>query len=161
MNTLLRAIRLLTIVLWVGSLLFFAFVLAPVAFHVLPSTHEAGLVVAGTLRILHPIGLISGTLFLIATLILKPRFFTVQSALIALMLAVTLYLQLSILPRMERDRAEVGGDITTATLDNPARIDFDRLHPLSEKVEGIALFAGLAIVFLMAAESATPKQFRK
>ena len=152
MNTLLRAIRLLTIVLWVGSLLFFAFVLAPVAFHVLPGTHEAGLVVAGTLRILHPIGLVCGTLFLIATLLLKPRFFIIQSALIALMLAVTLFLQLSVLPRMEHDRAEVGGDITLASPDNPARIDFERLHPLSEKVEEIALFAGLGIVFLMAAQ---------
>ncbi|WP_263381730.1 DUF4149 domain-containing protein [Granulicella arctica] len=159
MTTTLRAIRLLTIVLWVGSLLFFAFVLAPVAFHVLPSTHEAGLVVGGTLIVLHRIGLICGTLFLIATLVLRPRLYTMQTALIVFMLAVTIYLQFSVLPKMERDRAEVGGDITAAAIDNPARVDFDRLHPLSEKVEGAALFAGLAIVLLMAAE--LPKQLPK
>ena len=52
--------RLLGMVAWVGGLIFFAFVVAPVAFHVLPSAHEAGLVVGGTLRYLHWIGLIGG-----------------------------------------------------------------------------------------------------
>jgi hypothetical protein len=33
------------------------------------------------------------------------------------------------------------------------RVDFDRLHGLSEKVEGSALFLGLGLILLMAAES--------
>ena len=45
MQTFLRALRLLVMVAWVGGLAFFAFVVAPVAFHVLPGAHEAGLVV--------------------------------------------------------------------------------------------------------------------
>ena len=53
MQTVLRALRLFAMVAWVGGLIFFAFVVAPVAFHSLPSTHEAGIVVGGTLRVLH------------------------------------------------------------------------------------------------------------
>ena len=156
MTTTLRAIRLLAIVFWVGSLLFFAFVLAPVAFHVLPSAHEAGLVVAGTLVQLHFIGDICGLLFLLATVALKPSRYQPQLALAFLMIACTAWLQTIVLPRMERDRAAAGGDVTVAAPGNPARLDFERLHPLSEKVEGAALFAGLAIVLLMAAEAAPP-----
>ena len=46
---------------------FFAFVVAPVAFHSLASAHEAGIVVGGTLRVLHWIGLIGGGAFWLAT----------------------------------------------------------------------------------------------
>ena len=56
MQTFLRALRLYAMVAWVGGLGFFAFVVAPVAFGSLPSAHEAGIVVGGTLRVLHWIG---------------------------------------------------------------------------------------------------------
>ena len=164
MEKLLRIVRFLTIVVWVGGLLFFAFVLAPVAFHVLPSTHEAGLVVGGTLIVLHRIGAVCGVLFLLATYTLwlnrqtQQRTATlIQIGLIALMLAITAYLQRSVLPAMERDRAQVGGDIEAAPRDDPARLDFERLHPLSERLEGAALFAGLGIVFLLAIERPATK----
>jgi uncharacterized membrane protein len=151
MDTLLRLARLLALVVWVGGLVFFAFVLAPVAFHVLPSAHEAGLVVGGTLVWLHRIGVVCGGVFLAATL-LSGRRNWLQMGLVAFMLAITVYLQASVLPRMERDRASVGGDITAVVPGNAARADFDRLHPLSEKLEGAALFAGLGVVCLLAAE---------
>jgi hypothetical protein len=159
MATLLRSVRVLSIVLWEGGLLFFAFVLAPTAFHVLPSKHLAGLVVGGTLIILHHIGMVCGGLFLATTLLLPGtrKLKGLQIALIALMLAVTAYLQYNVLPAMERDRVQAGGDIDAAPLSDPARVDFERLHPLSEKVEGITLFAGLGVVLLLAAEPSTPK----
>ena len=154
---LLNVIRLLSMVVWVGGLLFFAFVLAPVAFHVLPSTHEAGLVVGATLILLHRIGSVCGVLFLLATLALGRNMLRrpaclVQMGLVVLMLGITAYLQGSVLPAMERDRAQAGGDISAAPPDNPARMDFDRLHPLSERLEGAALFAGLGIVILLGIE---------
>src|SRR5580698_7448336 len=108
MQTFLRALRLLVMVAWVGGLAFFAFVVAPVAFHVLPSTHEAGLVVGGTLRHLHWIGLVGGALFCLATAWLwlwaevPARVgFAIQFVLTAVMLAITAYSQFSILPAME------------------------------------------------------------
>ena len=42
MHGLMRFLQLLTMCCWVGGLVFFAFVLAPTAFHTLPTTHLAG-----------------------------------------------------------------------------------------------------------------------
>ncbi len=164
MEAIFRVLRQLAIVIWVGGLLFFAFVLAPVAFHVLPSTHEAGLVVGGTLVWLHRIGTICGLIFLLSSLVLwlnrqTPRrpAYLVQIVLVVLMLGTTAYLQNSVLPAMERDRAEAGGDIDAAPPDNHARRDFERLHPLSERFEGGALFAGIGVVVLLALERPTTR----
>ena len=108
MQILLRALRLLAMVAWVGGLGFFAFVVAPVAFHRLPSAHEAGLVVGGTLRVLHWIGLVSGGVFCVATVLLRLQAevsarvgFAIQLVLTGLMLAGTAYSQFSLLPAME------------------------------------------------------------
>jgi len=156
----LRALRLLAIVAWVGGLAFFAFVMAPVAFHRLPSAHEAGLVVGGTLPILHWIGLTAGAVFCIATGVLWLRaevqaraIFTLQMMLTGIMLAITTYSQYRVLPAMERNRVEAGGVIETADISNPARVDFERLHVRSERLEGAVFFCGLGIVLLLAFEA--------
>ncbi|MBS1799438.1 MAG: DUF4149 domain-containing protein [Acidobacteria bacterium] len=160
----LRALRLLAIVVWVGGLMFFAFVLAPVAFSRLSSPHQAGLVVGGTLHILHWIGLTGGALFCIANAILWFRAevparvgFAISTALTCIMLAVTAYSQFHILPAMERDRVTAGGEIETADILLPARVDFERLHVLSERLEGLVLFCGLGVVLVLARESQWPE----
>lgn len=159
----LRAVRLLAMVAWVGGLAFFAFVLAPVAFHRLASAHEAGLVVGGTLEILHWIGLIGGVLFYIATGILWLRAevparvaFAIEMALTGVMLAVTAYSQFRILPAMEGDRT-AGGVIETVDITRPARVDFERLHVLSERLEGLILLCGIGVVLMLARESQWPE----
>ncbi len=132
MRILFRSVRLLTMAIWVGGLVFFAFVLAPVAFHVLP-VHQAGLVVGRALPALDKIGFACGLLFILV--IRSPRLGVklAQWLLVVLMLVLTIYIHGRILPRMERDRASAGGDITLAVPDDPARVDFDRLHTLSER----------------------------
>jgi uncharacterized membrane protein len=152
--------RLLAIVIWVGGLVFFAFVVAPVSFHVLPTTHEAGMVVAGTLGVLNRVGLLCGSAFIFATILLlavpgaRAARYSVSAKLFlaSAMIAATLYVQYGIVPVMERDRIAAGGDVDAAPPDNPARLDFERLHPISEKVEGAALLMGLGVVVLMGLE---------
>ncbi len=164
MQTVLRALRLYAMVVWVGGLVFFAFVVAPVAFHSLSSAHEAGLVVGGTLRVLHLMGLVGGVVFLGATSLLWFRAevparvsFAIQMALVAVMLAVTAYSQFSVLPAMERDRAVAGGEVEKASLENAGRVDFERLHVLSERLEGLVLLCGLGVVFFLSRESQWPE----
>jgi len=157
MSEFLRVVRLLAMVVWVGGLVFFAFVVAPVAFHVLPSKHEAGMVVAGTLRALNETGFVCGFLFMMAVpwKLQGPRSHRLALAellCIAGMMAATMVVQWKIVPQMERDRIAVGGDVDAAAEDNPARRDFERLHPVSEKVEGTALFLGVGVVVLMGLE---------
>jgi len=168
MNTILRVLRLLSIVVWVGGLIFFAFVEAPTAFHVMGTNRQFALLIDGSITALNRLGHAAGLLFLIASLLLwlrssaRPRkLLLAQIVLVVLMIGATLYVQAGIIPAMERDRASVGGDITSVPVSNPARFDFDRLHALSEKVEGSALFLGLAVVVLMAVEpSGSPKPTR-
>jgi uncharacterized membrane protein len=157
-----RVLRLLSVVVWVGSLIFFAFVLAPVAFHVLPSPHEAGTVVGATLRVLNKLGHACGLIFVLASIALwrrvgsrQRRLLRAEMLLVLMMIAATMYVQAGIIPAMERDRIAAGGDVDAAPPDNPARLDFERLHPLSEKVEGAALLIGLGVVVMMGFEDLT------
>lgn len=160
----LRALRLLAMVAWVGGLTFFAFVVAPVAFHRLSSAHQAGLVVGGTLEILHWIGIVSGIVFYLTTALLWFRAevparvgFALGLTLTGLMLVVTAYSQFRILPAMEQDRVAAGGEIEIADAQSAPRIDFERLHVLSERLEGFVLLCGLGVVLVLARESQWPE----
>src|SRR5215831_16491548 len=66
-----RFLLLMSLVIWVGGIIFFAFVLAPTVFHpgILPSRQLAGAVVSRSLELLHTIGLICGLVFLIMSMI--------------------------------------------------------------------------------------------
>ena len=159
MLTLVRALRLLAIVIWVGGIIFFALVLAPVAFSVLPSQHIAGTVVGGTLRVLDIVGLTCGAVFWLSTVLLfrqsaaaSKRRFEVELLLASAMLLATAYLHAGILPAMEQDRIAAGGDIEAAALSSPAKVHFERLHKRSERIEGVVLFLGLGVVFLLSGE---------
>ena len=164
MQTLLRALRLFAMVAWVGGLGFFAFVVAPVAFHSLPNAHEAGIVVGGTLRVLQWIGLVGGAVFYVSTGLLWLRAgvtarlgFAIEMILTGLMMAATFYSQSKILPAMEVDRALAGGVVEAAPPGNAGRIDFERLHILSERMEGFVFFCGLGVVFVLSRESQWPE----
>lgn len=153
--SILRFLMLLSLVVWIGGLIFFAFVLAPTAFQVLPNTHLAGNVVGRSLGKLHGIAIISGIVFLITSL-LYSRFtegtshvFAFRHLLIIVMLALTLLSQFWIIPRMDSLRASVG-DFAAVPLDNPARVQFDALHVWSTRVEGAVLVLGLVAVYLTA-----------
>ncbi len=152
-----RFLRLLSLVLWIGGIAFFAFVVAPVAFGRLPSAHEAGLVVGGTVRVLHLLGLGCGAVFLIVTFAgarrtAGRRVLLVECALVAGMMLLTGYSQISVLPAMEAYRATAGGDIDAADTTDASRLQFERLHKLSERLEGAVLFGGIALLFAVASD---------
>jgi hypothetical protein len=54
----------LSLVVWVGGIIFFSFVEAPTAFRLAPSRQIAGTIVGTSLSVLHWIGLFSGVIFL-------------------------------------------------------------------------------------------------
>ena len=157
----LRYLMLLSLVVWIGGLIFFAFVLAPTAFQVLPDTHLAGNVVGRALGKLHWIAIISGLVFLISSLLHSyliqgtAHVFALRHILICLMLALTLFSQFWSISRMDTLRAQVG-DFRAVPLTNPMRVQFDTLHVWSTRVEGAVLLLGLAVVYLTA--SALPQR---
>src|SRR6185437_4343909 len=153
MTTLLRILRLYSLALWAGGEVFFVLV-AGIAFTVLPDAHSAGLVVRSALIDLHRMGIGAGVIYLLATLGLLAmrrdahRARAVEVALVGVMLALTLYSQMSVIPRMESDRLSIGGDVTAVSKDNPARQDFDRLHSLSVNLEGAVLLCSFVLIAL-------------
>jgi uncharacterized membrane protein len=149
---------LLSLIVWVGGLIFFAFVLAPTAFAVLPTTHLAGNVVGRALGKLHWIAIFSGIVFLISSLLYSrlvdgtPHAFAIRHILLCLMLALTLISQFGIIPRMDNLRASLG-EVSAAPIDNPDRVQFDALHAWSTRVEGAVLLLGLVVVYVTARSS--------
>jgi uncharacterized membrane protein len=151
----LRFLMLLSLVAWIGGLIFFAFVLAPTAFQVLPNTHLAGNVVGRSLGKLHVIAIVSGIVFLMSSLVYSRmtagtmHIFALRHVLIVLMLALTLFSQFWIIPRMDTLRATVG-DFAAVPINDPARVQFDALHVWSTRVEGAVLLLGLVAVYVSA-----------
>jgi hypothetical protein len=154
MRTLFHSLVYLALGLWLGALLFFGAVLAPIAFSVLPplfatpadGIHAAGLVVGASLARLHWMGFICGLIFLLVVIVARVQYRTIlpQALLVLAMMVLTGYSQFSIIPRMDIARASVGGNINAVAPDNPGRKIFDSLHRTSTHVEGLVLFCGLA-----------------
>jgi hypothetical protein len=158
----LRFLMLLSLVVWVGGVIFLAFVEAPTAFRpgLLPSRHMAGSVVGGSLNILHWMGFISGIVFLIGSLAYNQitrgtaDAFALRHLLIVVMLLLTAYSQFAITPRMVALRTSFV-EIDKIPLDEPSRVEFDKLHNWSEKLEGGVLLVGLVVVYLTARQLGT------
>jgi hypothetical protein len=66
--------------------------------------------------------------------------------LVLMMVVLTGYSEFSVIPRMETDRLSLGGDVTTAPVEAPARRHFERLHKVSVRVEGVVLIEGLLLL---------------
>ena len=151
MTIVFRTIRLFALAIWVGGLVFFGFV-AALAFKTLPDAHSAGAIVRGSLIQLHHIGMVAGVVYLLFTLALlgtQRDSHPVRAAelvLVVVILMLTGYSEFSVIPRMEKDRMSLGGDVTSAPVDSPALMHFNRLHKVSVRVEGAVLIAGLLLL---------------
>ena len=104
----LRFLMLLSLVVWLGGLIFFAFVLAPTVFApgLLPARQLAGSIVGRSLDVLHYMAIVSGIIFLIASMLYNrmtlgnARPLAVRHILIVLMLLLTAISQFAISPKM-------------------------------------------------------------
>ena len=150
--SLLRFLMMLSLAIWLGGIIFFAFVLAPTVFSVLPTRNLAGMVVSRSLARLHWIGLFSGIAYLVLSLVLSRlagsfQPFALRHLLVLLMIALVLIAQFGIAGKMNRLRADMGV-IDSVAQDDPRRLEFNRLHLWSTRAEGTILILGLAVLFL-------------
>jgi uncharacterized membrane protein len=153
--TILRFFMLLALVIWVGGIIFFSFVVAPALFSVLPTRNLAGLVVTRALGALHWIGIVCGGVFLICS-VLDAHASTgswqataARNVLVFGMVAVTLVSQSVVGARMAALRAAMG-EIDSIPLTDPRRIAFNQLHRWSTGLETAVLILGLAAIYAMA-----------
>jgi len=146
---------LLSLVVWLGGLIFFAFVVAPTVFSVLPTRHLAGSVVTRSLGALHWMGIISAIVFLATSFVLASvntgaiHPFAARNVLIYLMLALTCISQFVISAKMSALRASMGV-IDNVSVTDPARIAFNQLHVWSTRLESTVFLLGLIVLFLVA-----------
>jgi uncharacterized membrane protein len=151
----LRFLMLLSLVVWIGGIIFFA-IMAPTAFHVLPTRLLAGTLVGNLLTKLHWIAIVSGIVYLLSSLAYgriadgEAHVFAMRHVLIYGMLALTLVSQFWITPRMLALRAQVANLDTASTLNDSARAQFDALHAWSTRVEITVLLLGLVVVYMTA-----------
>ncbi len=163
MRTSLRSLILFALAIWVGGLLFFGTVVAPVAFgSLMPmfpdpalGLHAAGTMVRDSLLHLHDIGLVCGVILLVLCIVeratrMTRRSIAPQLVLLAAMLGLTAYSQFSVIPRMDSLRIQAGATIANPASTNLARVDFNRLHNLSTKLEEVVLLCGLGMLILYA-----------
>jgi hypothetical protein len=149
MNNFLRFLQVWALGAWVGSIIYFAAVVAQGAFRVLPTVADAGRLVAFTLGGLHWLGVMAAVIYLLASVALgRSLKALVQLATmgVVLMLVLTLVSQWVVIARMDVLRAQIAAVATTAA--NPLRAEFDRLHGISVNLEGAVLLVGIAALFL-------------
>ncbi len=150
MNSVLRFVQVFALGTWVGSIIYLSFVVAPGAFGVLQSRDQAGLMVGYSLARLHYLGMVAAVLYVVAGLALAPSLKALaQPAMLGviLMFALTGVSQARVTPRLAELRTELVS-VDATPKDNPLRVEFDRLHQTSVRIEVVVLLIGVAALFL-------------
>jgi hypothetical protein len=154
---LLRYLALVALTVWIGGLVTLGAIVAPTAFAVVAARHvEGGRLLVGVLfaAFLHRFeyvavgaGLIV-LLSLVARRLIGPRpvRFGIRTALVSVMLAVTLYSGLALVGQVERIQGEVGAPSETLPREDARRVRFDRLHGLSVGLLLFEVVGGLALL---------------
>ena len=150
MTNFLRFVQVFALGTWVGSIIYFSFVLTRGAFGVLQSRDQAGLMVGYSLARLHYMGMVAAVLYLVAGLALAQsvKAFAQPAMLgVILMLLLTVVSQTRVTPRLAELRTEMVS-VHATPKDNPLRVEFDRLHQTSVRIEVVVLLIGIMVLFL-------------
>lgn len=148
---------LLSLVVWIGGIIFFAFVVAPTVFKpgILPSHQLAGNVVNRSLSMLHGMAIGCGIVFAVTSMINSAvvdgsaQPFAPRNLLIYAMIILTLVSMFGVGARMQVLRQQMVM-IDEVPQDDARRVEFNRLHIWSTRLEGAVLILGLALLYLTA-----------
>ena len=154
----LRYVYVLTLVIWLGGMVILGALVAPTTFQVLqsiePSTGRAlaGEVFGVTIARFHYVSYAAGGLLLVtlaamALLGPRPAGYAVRSALIACMLALTLYSGFVVLNRIDAIQQDVGGLASSLPAGDARRLQFDELHLLSTRLMMLNMAGALVLLF--------------
>lgn len=145
--TLINFIYLLSLVCWIGSIIFFSFFVAPVVFKNL-EREKAGEVVGIIFPRYYMIGYVSGVLVLIALLLNGPA--GLKWCAWGIMMVGTACAGLVVNPKAKTLKGQLKD---SSEAEKPAlEARFKTLHSLSVKLNAAVLFAGLWLLWLSAAK---------
>lgn len=157
MSALAKAVHLLSVSLWIGSVAFFSFVAAPAIFRALPR-HQAGDVVGAIFPTYYWIGHALGALAL-ASLVVAVRGADGWSlrtgcvaAVLAVMLAANLFAGFAVQPKVHKIKVEMRQAKAAPNAEPPPKLkaEFDRLHKRSVQLNAVVLIGGLIVLVLSA-----------
>jgi len=150
-----RKIRLAILGLWLGAMAFFSFVVAPAAFAVLPQQQLAGALVSRTLGALEIIGMIIGALLIAILLVSKERDRAFLYELIALaLMTISMLVSHFVVSRRMHDLRVSLGEIAQLAANDPARLEFDRLHQYSVWLMGFDILGAIALIAYLSRRNA-------
>ena len=158
-------IEVLLVGVWLGSMIFFSFAVAPSAFAVLPTRELAGAMVTSTIGKVEVLGLVIGPLLiLIQTASWRARSSsnvskTFQVVFILFMISAAALSRFWISPQMVSLRAAMGGHIDDVSAGDPLRVQFNSLHQYSVALMSAAIIAGVLVLFLTIRSWRSSKRF--
>lgn len=143
-------VYLLALACWLGGMIFFTSIIAPVVFTLLPIA-EAGKLVAGVFPRYYLLGYVAGAISVALAIYFvieqQPRLWWSLSALaLTAALGLTLYAGMIIRPQVEGLRSVVEAE----NPDPVRRAEFDRLHRLSVMLNGGVILFNLTALFTTA-----------
>jgi hypothetical protein len=150
-----KYVYLLTLVLWVGSIVFFSFVVAPTIFKVL-SPEDAAKLQRAMFPKYYLWGIVCAGLGIacVATL-LATHVFNLRAAILSLLLiagcgAANLWMRQGVMPQMLKVRQQVAeARAAGRELGPELEAEWKAMHGLSVKVNGAVLLCGLVLLYLL------------
>ena len=151
----LRFVYLVSLVAWVGGIIFFSFVGAPSTFQAVP-VEMAGKVVARIFPRYYLLGFVAGLAALVAFLGLArmsgqwDALKIANTVLLTAMLGTGLYAGTVVQRQANEVRRQIESFEDRAQVRPELRIEFGRLHRLAVILNGVVLCLGLVVVFVTA-----------
>ena len=159
----LRYLYVVALVLWVGGLVVAGALVAPSVFGVLLAWNESqGRVLAGQvfgevlLRLTWLSYLMGAVMFITLTLHrllgARPVKYGIRVGIMALMLVMMMITGFYLIPEVDAIQAQVSGPVSELPNTDPRRMEFNRLHGLSNILFSITAIGGLALCWWEARE---------
>jgi hypothetical protein len=160
---LLRYLYVVALVIWVGGLVSAGTLVAPSVFGVLQAWNASeGRMLAGQvfgevlMRLAWLSYVMAGIMFVTLTLHrllgARPLKYGLRVGIMAVMVLLMMAIGFHILPGVNAIQAQVTGPVSQLAAEDPLRIEFDRLHGLSNILFSIAALGGLALCWWEARE---------
>lgn len=155
---LLRYLYVVALVLWVGGLITAGALVAPSVFGVLQAWNASeGRVLAGQvfgevlLRLTWLSYAMGGIMFIALTLHrllgARPVRYGIRVGIMGLMLVLMMYVGFYLLPGIDALQSQVPGPMSALPETDPLRLEFDRMHGLSNILFSITAVGGLALCY--------------
>ena len=146
---LIHFVYILSLVCWIGSIVFFSFFTAPVIFNLL-EREKAGEVVGVIFPRYYLLGYVCAALIFCSLLVSDQNLFGAKSILLSIMIVGWFYAGLVVSPKSRNLKAlrQAAGSAEEKEL---LGAQFKRVHSLAVKLNGTVLLAGLGLLWFSAA----------